>query len=97
MPVGGTATQVSGPGIDTNVWTSRALFLFQNANGTPAGQPPVADFTASCTSLACDFDASGSTATGATITGYAWKFGDGGTGSGAKPVTHLRQPPARGR
>ncbi len=85
VPVGGTATQVSGPGIDTNVWTSRALFLFQSANGTPAGQPPVADFTASCNGLACDFDASGSTATGATITGYAWKFGDGGTATGAKP------------
>ncbi len=85
VPVGGTAAQVSGPGIDNNVWTSRALFLNQNANGNPAGQPPVADFTASCTSLACNFNASSSTAPGATITSYSWTFGDGGTASGATP------------
>ncbi len=85
VPVGGTATQVSGPGIDTDIWTSRALFLHQDSDGDPAGQPPVADFTASCTSLTCDFDASGSTATAATITSYSWQFGDGGTASGATP------------
>ena len=56
--MGGTASQVSGPGIDTNVWSARTLFLFQDASGAGAGQPPAADFTASCTSLTCDFDAS---------------------------------------
>ncbi len=84
-PVGGTASKVSGPGIDTNVWSARTLFLFQDASGAGAGQPPIADFTAICTSLNCDFDASGSSAPGASITSYAWTFGDGGTANGVSP------------
>jgi len=38
----------------------------------------VADFTATCTGLACDFDGSTSTDYG-TIVSYAWNFGDGAT------------------
>ena len=49
----------------------------------PSGQPaPTASFTSSCTGLSCTFDGSGSSAPGSTITGYAWSFGDGGSGSG---------------
>ena len=43
---------------------------------------PVAAFTPTCTNLSCSFDGSGSSDAGGTITGYAWTFGDGGSGSG---------------
>jgi PKD repeat protein len=49
----------------------------------PSGLPaPTASFTSSCTGLSCTFDGSGSSAPGSTITGYAWSFGDGGSGTG---------------
>jgi len=49
-------------------------------------QPPVANFTYSCTQLACNFDASSSTAQpGAT---YSWAFGDATSGSG-KTTSHI--------
>jgi PKD repeat protein len=45
--------------------------------------PPVASFTATCTSLTCAVDGSGSTDGDGTIVSYVWHFGDGATGSGA--------------
>ncbi len=53
----------------------------------PPPPPPTASFTYSCTNLACAFDASSSTAGDGTITGYAWDFSDGTTGSGVS-VSH---------
>ncbi|MWA04176.1 PKD domain-containing protein [Actinomadura sp. LD22] len=56
--------------------------------GTGAVQPnrpPSAAFTASCDSLACSFDGSASSDPDGTVAGYAWDFGDGTTGTGAKP------------
>jgi PKD repeat protein len=44
--------------------------------------PPVANFTFSCTDLACNFDASGSSDLDGNITTYAWDFGDTSSGSG---------------
>ncbi|MFZ0226573.1 MAG: PKD domain-containing protein, partial [Mycobacterium sp.] len=54
------------------------------------GSPPTASFTHSTASgagpLLVAFDASASTAVSpATITGYSWIFGDGGTGTGVAP------------
>ncbi len=45
--------------------------------------PPVANFTANCSTMTCSFDASGSTAL-ATAT-YSWTFGDATSGSGKTP------------
>jgi PKD repeat protein len=52
-----------------------------------ANSPPVASFTFSCGRFTCSFDGSSSRDADGTITNYAWKFGDGTTGSGAT-VTH---------
>jgi len=54
----------------------------------PAGMPdpgrPTAAFTGSCSTAntTCSFDASASTDTDGSITGYAWEYGDGSTGTG---------------
>ncbi len=48
-------------------------------------QPPIANFTYSCTQLSCNFDASSSSAQ-ATAT-YSWTFGDAASGSG-KTTSH---------
>ena len=52
----------------------------QQVTVAPAPSPT---FTSSCSGLSCSFDGSGSTAPGATITSYAWDFGDSNTGTGA--------------
>ncbi len=84
-PVAGTAVAVSGPAVDGITWDPRATFLFQDAAGEGIAQPPVAEFAVDCTSLACAFDASASTAPASTISSYAWDFGDGSTGTGRTP------------
>lgn len=83
-PVEGTAADVSGPGIDTAVWGTRAMFLHQDGDGTGADLPPTAEFTATCASLTCDFDASGSTSGGGSAS-YTWQFADGQSGTGVSP------------
>jgi PKD repeat protein len=44
--------------------------------------PPTASFTYSCTELSCSFNASASSDSDGSITGYSWNFGDGSSGSG---------------
>lgn len=54
--------------------------------GAP-GVPPVAAFTFGTAARVASFDGSTSSATSpATITGYAWDYGDTGTGTGATPT-----------
>ncbi len=51
-------------------------------NGAPPPDaPPTPSFTASCTALACAFDASGSSDDHGIVS-YGWNFGDNATGSG---------------
>ena len=59
----------------------------------PPNQPPVADFTPSCTQLACSVNAAASNDPDGTISSYAWQFGDGSTGTG---VTSSRTYAAAG-
>jgi PKD repeat protein len=84
VPLGGTSTIVSGPGVDGNDWRASALFT------TPAAVPnqaPVASFTFTCAGLSCSFDGSGSSDPDGTVVSYAWNFGDGANGAGAT-ATH---------
>ncbi|WP_344111527.1 PKD domain-containing protein [Nocardioides humi] len=84
--VGGTATTITAAGTG---WSSRAMFLYQGQPiAPPVNEPPTAAFTASCTGLTCTFDASGSSDSDGTITGYAWAFGDGQNGTGGPTTTH---------
>ena len=46
--------------------------------------PPTADFTAAGAGLTGTFDASAAKDTDGTVTGYAWAFGDGSTGTGVQ-------------
>lgn len=52
--------------------------------GTPGNSPPVADFTYSCTDLACDFT-DASTDSDGTVTSWSWNFGDTGTSTAQHP------------
>ena len=65
------------------------LFLYTGfiGGGPPPNIPPTASFTYSCTELACDFDASGSSDSDGMIESYLWDFGDGNGGSGVT-ITH---------
>lgn len=50
-------------------------------------QSPIPAFTTSCAGLRCTFDASSSSGTDGTITGYAWKFGNGASATGQVVTT----------
>ena len=63
--------------------TSTAITV---ASAPPPNQAPVASFTAAPGQLTASFNASASNDPDGTIAGYAWTFGDGGTGSGVNPT-----------
>ncbi|HEY5516302.1 MAG TPA: PKD domain-containing protein [Pengzhenrongella sp.] len=67
-----------------------ALVACAGAAGSPVA--PTVSFTASCTLLGCSVDASGSTDPDGTIASYAWKFGDGTTGTGSA-TSHVYELP----
>ena len=54
-------------------WTSHGAFVMS----PPANQPPTAAFAASCTALACSFDAGASHDPDGSISTYSWTWGDG--------------------
>ncbi len=76
---GGTRTTVSAANANGLSWTSTVLFA---RPGEVPNRPPVAQVTAACTGLTCDFDASGSTDPDGTIAGVSWTFAPGQTGTG---------------
>ena len=71
----GSAVSVSSPDL-----RGRAMFLA--STGALHNEVPTASFTATCTDLACDLDASASVDTDGSIATYGWDFGDGGSGAG---------------
>jgi PKD repeat protein len=62
----------------TIITPPRASFTYSQAN--PTGTSTL------YFNYAVNFDASGSSASGSSITGYQWNFGDGVTGSGVRPT-----------
>ncbi|MEJ5946298.1 PKD domain-containing protein [Pseudokineococcus basanitobsidens] len=73
----GTPATVSADGS----WASRGLVVAGPAPAPP-NTAPTASASVTCTDLTCRFDAAGSQDSDGTITGYAWDFGDGATGTG---------------
>src|SRR5581483_1998094 len=64
---------------NTQDWAARGLFML--ADATNPNQPPVADFTATCSSTTtdCTFDASASHDPDGNIADFGWDFGDSNT------------------
>jgi PKD repeat protein len=85
MPFSNGAPGTTVTTVDTTRdWRSRVMFV--GPGGAPAGGPTAA-FSSTCTLLSCGFDATGSTDSAGTITGYSWNFGDGtAAGTGATPT-----------
>ena len=75
-----TANKVTSMGAGS---PNKLLYVPVAGGGSPGvDNPPVANFTVSCTNLACSFNGSGST-DDKGIASYAWSFGDSTSGSGA--------------
>ncbi len=82
LPVAGTSVQVSGPGVDSQNWTARAMFVLTGAGTSPpppppVNKPPTAAATISCDLLTCTFDGRSSADPDGTIASQEWTFGDG--------------------
>ncbi len=67
-------------GVITSIRTGTPNVLLYSGFISADPQPPVANFTSSCSMLACNFN--GSSSSGAAGATYTWTFGDASSGSG---------------
>ena len=79
----GSATTVSGPGIDGMDWRSSALFIADGPEPQLPNVAPTAAMDVVCEGLTCTFDGSASSDSDGTVDSFAWSFGDGASGTGA--------------
>lgn len=76
-----TAGKVTSPGTGS---VNKLLYAPNSGGSTPTDTPPVANFSSSCTNLACTFTSSSTDDKGIAAT--SWNFGDSSTGNGT-PVS----------
>ena len=83
---------LAGSIADVAVYSSAlsATTVLSHYNGGAVGaSAPIAKFTPTCSAESCTFDATASTDTGGTITGYSWNFGDGSPAATGTNPTHV--------
>lgn len=82
----GVDVYTSGSATRASAVTFDRFTVTRPGTAPPANQAPTAVIgNPTVTGLAVGFSGSGSTDSDGTITGYAWNFGDGTTGTGATP------------
>lgn len=79
-PTSGTPQASTSPSASRGVQV--AIAVLPGSEATPGNTPPTPAFTATCSGLACSFDASGTTDAEDDDLTYTWAFGDGGTADG---------------
>ena len=95
LPVTGTATVVSGPGVDGQNWRARDAFVFagDDVPPPPPNQAPIASFTSSCVGSTCLVDSTASSDPDGTIVSRSWNWDDGTPGSAGTTASHTYAQP----
>jgi subtilisin family serine protease len=81
-------------GVVTSSNSANNHMLFSRMTQAGGNQPPTADFTVSCTALACTFF-DGSSDYDGSVVGWEWDFGDGLSSTSASPTHTYAQDGTR--
>ncbi len=73
--------------VTDNLGATGVITKIVPVSSVPPNPPPVANFTSSCTLLACTFTST-STDEAGPITNFSWNFGDGTALGTTSPITH---------
>lgn len=83
----GDPERVSGPSVDGVDWRSTAVFIGDGPE-PETNEPPIAEITASCERLECEFSGANSSDPDGEIVAFTWDFGDGSDSAAGETVTH---------